>query len=100
MGKGKLSITTSNKDYGGNLGLPDKVKQREFETTGQFFRRLDRLIAKAKVEASMESRFDITLGKDARSKDSKKPKGKRVEDEEAADYDKQQKMKRRRRRRR
>lgn len=61
--KGKLSLTTSNKDYGGNLGLPEKVSQREHETTGQFFRRLDRLAAKAKVEASMESRFDMTLRK-------------------------------------
>lgn len=62
--RGKLSLSTSNKDYGGNLGLPEKVSQREHETTGQFFRRLDRLAAKAKVEASMESRFDISFSKE------------------------------------
>lgn len=62
--RGKLSLSTSNRDYGGNLGLPEKVAQREHETTGQFFRRLDRLAAKAKVEASMESRFDMTLSKE------------------------------------
>lgn len=58
---GKLSISTSSKDYAGNLGLPEKVSQREFESTGQFFRRLDRLVAKAKAEASVESRFDVNL---------------------------------------
>lgn len=57
----KLTLTTSNKDYGGKLGLPDQVAQGEFESTGQFFRRLDRLVAKAKVEASLESRFDMNL---------------------------------------
>lgn len=61
--KGKLSLTTGTRDYGGNLALPEKVSQREHETTGQFFRRLDRLAAKAKVEASLESRFDMTLRK-------------------------------------
>lgn len=67
-GKGKLSLKTSSKDYDGNLGLPEKVVQREFETTGQFLKRLDRLVAKAKVEASMETRFDMTLKKDDREK--------------------------------
>lgn len=58
---GKLSISTSSKDYAGNLGLPEKVSQREFESTSQFFRRLDRLVAKARAEASVESRFDVDL---------------------------------------
>lgn len=53
----KMSLATSSKDYGDNLGLPDKVTQRECETTGQFFRRLDRLVAKAKVEAAMDEKF-------------------------------------------
>lgn len=43
--------------------VADKVVQRKFETTGQYFRRLDRLVAKAKVEASLEARFDMTLPK-------------------------------------
>lgn len=59
--KEKLSIPTGSKDYEGNIALPDQVAQREFESTGQFFRRLDRLVAKAKVEANMEARFDMTL---------------------------------------
>lgn len=58
-----MSLTTSSRDYGSNLGLPDKIEQREFETTGQFFRRLDRLVAKARVEANLEARFDMTLPK-------------------------------------
>lgn len=66
--KGKLALKTGNKDYGGNLGLPEKIVQREFETTGQFFRRLDRLVAKAKVEANLDSRFDTTLGKKGQDK--------------------------------
>lgn len=41
----------------------DQIRQRQFETTGQFFRRLDRLIASAKEEANLEARFDITLSK-------------------------------------
>lgn len=68
----KLSLATSSKDYGGNLELPEKVKQREYETTGQFFRRLDRLVAKAKVEASMESRFDMNLNKNVGTHKNKK----------------------------
>lgn len=40
---------------------PKKVKQRKFESTGQYFRRLDRLVAKAKAEASLETRFDVNL---------------------------------------
>lgn len=59
--KGKMSLTTSSQDYGGSLALPDKVSQREYESTGQFFRRLDRMVAKAKVEASLEARFDMNL---------------------------------------
>lgn len=62
--KGKISLTTGHKDYGCNLGLPEKVSQRDYESTGQFFRRLDRLAAKAKVEASLEARFDMTLRKE------------------------------------
>lgn len=51
--RGRLSLATNSQDYGGSLGLPDKVVQREHETTGQFFRRLDRLVAKTKVEARL-----------------------------------------------
>lgn len=63
----KLSLTTSSKDYEGAISLPEKVSQREYETTSQFFRRLDRLAAKAKVEASMESRFDMTLERNVKA---------------------------------
>lgn len=58
-GDGKMCLSTNSKDYSGAIDLPEKVSQREFETTGQFFRRLDRLVAKAKVEANMGARFDL-----------------------------------------
>lgn len=58
---GGLTLTTSSKDYDGNLGLPEKITQHDYETTGQFFRRLDRLVAQARVEANMEARFNMTL---------------------------------------
>lgn len=57
----KFTLSTSSKDYGGNLGLPEEITQREYESTGQFFRRLDRLVAKARVEANLETRFDVRL---------------------------------------
>lgn len=60
--RNRISLATSRRDYEGNLGLPDKVVQREFETTGQFFRRLDRLAAKAKVEANIDERYQTNLG--------------------------------------
>lgn len=63
----RLSLRTSSQDYGSNLGLPDKIEQREFETTAQFFRRLDRLVAKARVEANLEARFDMTIPKGQKS---------------------------------
>lgn len=66
---GKIILTTSSKEYDGNLGLPEQIKQREFESTGQFFRRIDRLLAKARVEANLESRFDMTLPKDKKNCD-------------------------------
>ena len=59
----RFALLTGSKDYEGNLGLPEEVAQREYESTGQFFRRLDRLVAKARVEANLESRFDIKLGR-------------------------------------
>lgn len=74
--KGKLSLTTSSRDYDNQLGLPELVAQREYESTGQFFRRLDRLVAKAKVEASLDERFDTTVssGKQQRkAKDKGRP---------------------------
>lgn len=52
--KGKIVITT---------GDNERVVQREFETTGQFFRRIDRMVAKARVEANLETRFDMNLPK-------------------------------------
>ena len=39
------------------------VKKRKFETTGQYLRRIDRMVAIAKVEANLESRFDVTISK-------------------------------------
>lgn len=69
----KLNLSTGSKDYDGNVGLPEKVSQRKFESTGQFFRRLDRLVAKARVEANLETRFDMTLN---RSKQEAKSSGK------------------------
>lgn len=36
---------------------PLKVKKRKFETTSQYMRRLDRLVAIAKVEAIMETKI-------------------------------------------
>lgn len=59
----KLSLSTNSNDYGGSVKLPEKLTQGQFETTGQFMRRIDRLAAKAKVEASMEARFDMRLNK-------------------------------------
>lgn len=59
----KLTLTTSSKDYDGQLGLPETVAQRDFETTGEFFRRLDRLVAKAKVEANLDERFDTKVSR-------------------------------------
>jgi phosphatidate phosphatase PAH1 len=41
------------------------VKRRKFETMGQYMRRIDRMVAIAKVEANLESRFDITLPRKA-----------------------------------
>lgn len=61
----KLTLTTSSKDYDGQLGLPETVAQRDFETTGEFFRRLDRLVAKAKVEANLDERFDTKVSRGA-----------------------------------
>ena len=57
----RFTLSTSCKDYEGNLGLPEKVTQRQFESTGQFFGRLNRLVARAKVEANLETRFDMKL---------------------------------------
>lgn len=39
------------------------VKKRKSETTGQYFRRLERMVAKAKVEANLETRFDVKIPK-------------------------------------
>lgn len=63
IGKGKLSLKTSVQDYGGNLNLPANITQREYETTGQFLKRLNRLVAKAKVEANLDDRFDMDISK-------------------------------------
>lgn len=79
--KNKLTLATASKDYEGAIGLPENVTQREFESTGQFFRRIDRLIAKAKVEASMESRFDIELNQKHKVSDTSKGNGDTTEDE-------------------
>lgn len=64
--KNTISLTTSFNDYGGAIELPEKVAQRENETVGQFMRRLDRLVAKAKVEASIGSRFGIETSRKTR----------------------------------
>lgn len=34
------------------------ISKRKYETTGQYLRRLDRLAAKAKLEAAMDDKFD------------------------------------------
>lgn len=60
-GSNKMSIPTNSKDYGGSLNIPEKVEQRKYETTGQFFARLNRMVAKAKVEANMGARFNVNL---------------------------------------
>lgn len=39
------------------------IKKGKFETTGQYFRRIDRLVAIAKVEANLETRFDVSISK-------------------------------------
>lgn len=61
--KNKLTLTTSSKDYDGQIGLPEKVSQGDFETTGEFFRRIDRMVAKAKVEADLDIRFDTKVSR-------------------------------------
>lgn len=60
-GSNKMSIPTNSKDYAGSLSIPEKVEQRKYETTGQFFARLNRMVAKAKVEANMGARFNVNL---------------------------------------
>ena len=80
--KGKISLKTSSRDYDGTLGLPEEITQREFESTGQFFRRLDRLTAKARVEANLETRFDMTLKSKIKEQSKKGDTNKQVESDD------------------
>lgn len=51
----KLSLKTNSH----NDDMPKKVAQRKYESTGEFMRRLDRMVAKAKAEANINDRFDL-----------------------------------------
>lgn len=66
--RGRLSLTTNSKDYAGTLDLPEQVCQRKYESTGQFIARLNRLVTKAKEEASMEAKFDMKLSENNQAK--------------------------------
>lgn len=56
--RGRMTLTTNFQDYGGSLNVPEQIKQRDGETTGQFLRRIDRLVAVTKVDANMQERFN------------------------------------------